>query len=179
MVASGDPWRILFIDLAPAVGGSVISLYHLVRGLNPNRYEPHVILCASNGYASRFRDLGIKVTLFGDAVALHSGSGEERWSGLRQSSLSRWAKRSKLGEQLVHLAGFYLRTYPGLRAEARALREIMVAVRPDLVHLNDVVCVSRAGIMVARQLNIPAICHVRALTTRNHFDRRLSLALLG
>ena len=179
MAASGDPWRILFIDLAPAVGGSVISLYHLVKGLNPNYYEPHVILCASNGYASRFRDLGVKVRLLGESIASPSGGSEGRWSGLRQSRLSRWVKRSRFGEQLVHLAGFYLRTYPGLRAEARALREIMVAVRPDLVHLNDVICVSRAGIMAARQANIPAICHVRALTTRNHFDRRLSRALRG
>jgi glycosyltransferase involved in cell wall biosynthesis len=84
----------------------------------------------------------------------------------------------------VHLAGFYLRTWPELQREAQALSEQFEALaqragRPDLVHLNDVVCVSRAGILAARRARLPAICHLRAMAWRNHADRRLSRYLRG
>ena len=171
--------RILYVDLAPAVGGSVISLYHLMKGLDRGSYEPHVILRASNDYAARFRGLGVNVVTIGGGDAVSSDVVAENWAGLRQSRLAKWLKRSALGEKIVHLVGFFLRTYPGLRREARTLGEILETIKPDLVHLNDVVCLSRAGIMAARKAGVPAICHLRTMAERNYFDRRLSRSLLG
>ena len=60
---------ILYVDLAPAVGGSVISLYHLVKGLDRGSYEPHIALRASNDYAARFRGLGVNVITMGGGDA--------------------------------------------------------------------------------------------------------------
>ncbi len=181
--------RILYVELAPAVGGSVISLYQLVKGLDRERYTPLVMMRAGNPYVERFRALDVPVATLGeadrgDAVQSAQESAPLRWEGLRQSGLAGGLKRSAIGEGLVHLAGFYLRTWPELRREAQALGEQFEALaqgsgRPDLVHLNDVVCVSRAGIMAARRAGLPAICHLRAMAWRNHADRRLSHYLRG
>ena len=182
-----DRRRILYVDLAAGVGGSVISLYELVKGLNRERYEPQVILRATNPYVERFRELGVTVRSLGEGLAGAAPSGalvrEEGEGGvvarMRRSRLARGLKQSALGERLVHFVGFYVRAYPRLRREARELAEILRAVRPDLVHLNDAVCVSRAGIMAARRVGVPAICHVRAMEERNHYDRWLSRSLKG
>ncbi len=169
------PYRVLYVDLAPGVGGSVISLYQLLKGLDRRRYAPHVVLRAGNGYCQRFQELGVPVMTLGSSAPTEG----EAIQALRAGRLARWAKRSAWGERLVHGVGFYLRAYPTLRREAHELSALMQAVRPHLVHLNDVVCVSRAGIMAARAAGVPAICHLRAMAQRNHFDRRLSRSLRG
>ena len=176
------PHRILYIDLAPSVGGSVISLYHLVKGLSRDRYEPHVVLSRSNSYAARFTELDIDVITVGDdAIPRHAeqGTGGGIVSGLRRSQGARWLKRSPMGEWAVHTAGFHLRTLPTVRRAALELGRVIRDSRPDLVHLNDVVCVSRAGIMAAHRARVPALCHLRAMAGRNHFDRRISRSLRG
>ncbi|MBC7235088.1 MAG: glycosyltransferase [Chloroflexi bacterium] len=181
------PRRILYVDLAPAVGGSIISLYQLVKGLDRERYAPWVILRAGNPYESRFRQLGVPVMTIGGpseaeglarAPRVDPPRGE-RWAGLRHSRLASWLKRASFGERLVHGVGFLLRTWPDLRREAHELYGHIRAIRPDLMHLNDVVCVSRAGIMAARRARVPAICHLRAMAWRTAFDRRISRYLCG
>jgi len=171
------PRRILYVDLAPAVGGSIISLYQLLQGLDRRRYEPSVVLSAGNGYISRFHKLGIQVFALGEARG--SSGAQERVEAVRQSGLVHWLKHSSLGERFVHLVGFYLREYPLVRRKAAALYGIIRQVEPQLVHLNDVVCVSRPGILAARRAGVPALCHLRALAWRNHFDRWLSHSLQG
>ena len=43
--------RVLYIDLAPRPGGSIISLAHLVQGLDRTRWQPMVILSQQNAFA--------------------------------------------------------------------------------------------------------------------------------
>ncbi|MFH1085058.1 MAG: glycosyltransferase, partial [Chloroflexota bacterium] len=170
--------RILYIDLAPGVGGSVISLYQVLKGLDRSRYEPHVILHAANRYAERLRALDIPVlTVSGGAAA--GVAAPAAWDGLRAGRLAAWLRRGALRARALHLVGFYLRQWPALRRTAAELAGLMRRVRPDLVHLNDVVCVSRAAIMAARRVGAPAICHLRAMDRRNHYDRWLSRYLRG
>ena len=171
--------RVLYVDMAPSVGGGVVSLYHLVKGLDRNSYEAHVVLRVSNSYVPRFRGLDVDTMVLGDDDGGSSASAAGSWSSLRRSRLAQWMRRSAPGESSVHLAGLCLRTYPKLWRQARALRQVIKRVQPDLVHLNDVVCVSRAGIMAARVSNVPAICHLRAMATRSRLDRWLSRFLRG
>jgi glycosyltransferase involved in cell wall biosynthesis len=179
------PRRILYIDLAPAVGGSVISLYLLVKGLDRAHYEPYVVLSSTNGYVQRFRDLGVTVmTVEGQAAGQplaekSEGDNSGGWSALRRSRLAHVLRQSALGRGLVHLVGFCVHTWPALQSTARRLQELIESVHPDLVHLNDVVCVSRAGILAAKRRRVPAICHLRAMAWRNHLDRRISRSLRG
>lgn len=191
MLPVGSPHcRVLYIDLAPSIGGSIVSLYHLIKCLDRTRYQPVVVMRASNKYASEFEALGVQVLRLGHephAPSARSSSKSPaqgaRWSRLfevlRSASIVQWLKRRACGERLVHLVGFYSRSFPGLVREARELAHIMGDVKPDLVHLNDVVCVSRSGIMAARWAGVPAVCHLRAMAWRNHFDRWISRWLKG
>lgn len=174
-----SPRRILFVDLAPSVGGSVISLYGLIKGLDRSSYEPRVVLRASNPYASSFRKLGVPLSMLQEHSRASTSVGEGVVSSVRQGRLAQWLKHSPLGERLVHLAGFYMRVYPALLRQARELGEVIRAWRPDLIHLNDIIRVSRAGIMAAKRTGVPAICHLRAMGSRNHYDRWLSRSLRG
>ena len=175
------PRRIAYVDLAPAVGGSVISLYCLVKGLDRRRYKPLVVLSETNPYAAEFRQLGIPVRSLaccGPADGQDTGMSPAVES-IRRGWLVGMLKRSAAGERLVHSVGFWMRVYPSLRRRSRALARILSAWKPDLVHLNDAVAVSRVGIMAARSVGLPAICHLRSLATRNHYDRWISRSLRG
>ncbi|NLG49415.1 MAG: glycosyltransferase family 4 protein [Chloroflexi bacterium] len=171
--------RVLYVDLAPAVGGSVISLYYLVKGLDRRRYEPHVLLRASNPYVARFRALDVPVVTIPGGASGPAYQDGRAVASVRGSRLVHRLKSSMLGERVVHLAGFYARQVPRVLRDARAIGQHMAAIRPALVHLNDTVGVSRAGVLAARRLRLPAICHLRALDERNHFDRWLSRSLAG
>lgn len=171
--------RILYIDLAPTVGGSVISLYELLRGLDRERLEPVVLLGARHAYAAKFGELGLPVMTLDQANAAAPDPTSQAWSGARRSRLARWLKRGGVGTSLVHAVGFGLRIWPGLRRQARQVAQIIRTVNPDLVHLNDAVCVSRVGIVAARVAGVPAICHLRSMDSRNIYDRWLSRSLRG
>jgi len=171
--------RILYIDLAPTVGGSVISLYELLRGLDRERFEPLVLLGVRHAYAARFGEMGLSVISLDQANAASPDPASRAWSGARRSRLAVLLKRGGVGANLVHMVGFCLRIWPGLRRQAREVARIIRAAHPDLVHLNDAVCVSRVGIVAARSAGVPAICHLRSMDSRNLYDRWLSHSLRG
>jgi glycosyltransferase involved in cell wall biosynthesis len=176
--------RILYVDLGAAVGGSVISLYYLVRGLDRRRYQPHLLLHAENPYVARFRALGAEVSTTGTVLrglggTAGQGSGAEEWSAVRGSRFLGALKRFPGGPALVHGVGFYLRQVPALRRRRDELMALMRAAQPDLVHLNDALPVQRAAAWAARQLKLPALCHIRSLEQRNAFDQWLSRSLCG
>ena len=173
------PARVLYVDLAPTVGGSIISLYYLVKGLERERFEPHIVLRAGNPYAARLRALKVPVTLVGAPGNPTQAGDRPAVARARQGRLARWLKGNAAGEAVVHWAGFYARQYPVVRREAEEIAALMRVWRPHLVHLNDIIAVTRAGVVAAKQLGVPAICHLRAMDTRTFYDRRLSRSLRG
>ena len=62
---SNRPYRILYVENANSVGGSIISIYRLVQRLDCQQYEPIILFHRPNDYESRFRGLGIEVVVFG------------------------------------------------------------------------------------------------------------------
>ncbi len=171
--------RILYIDLAPTVGGSIISLYELLRGLDRERFDPFVLLGAHHAYAAKFSELGLSVIALDQGNAAAPDPTSQAWSGARRSRLATLLKRGTAGADLVHAVGFGLRIWPGLRRQARQVAQIIRVVNPEMVHLNDAVCVSRVGILAARSAGVPAICHLRSMDSRNYYDRWLSHSLCG
>jgi len=57
---TNNPRRILYSQ-GPSGGGSTISLYELVKGLDCAQYEPVVLFLQKNIYLENFKKLGIKV----------------------------------------------------------------------------------------------------------------------
>lgn len=172
------PRRVLFIDLAPAVGGSLVSLYHLVAGLDRQRYEPHVALLRGQPFAERIRAAGVAVLELETTCGL-SSSDRVALDVVRRGGVASWLKGHRWGERLVHLVGFYARVYPHEAAQARELGTALKMIRPDLVHLNDALFVNRPGVLAARRAGVRAICHVRSFETRSHYDVWLSRSLRG
>jgi glycosyltransferase involved in cell wall biosynthesis len=171
--------RILYVDLAPAVGGSIISLYQLVKGLAGEPYEPHVVLRTGNPYQQRFRDLGVPVSTVGAAGNPSRARDSAAVSAVRGARAVRWLKQSRVGREIVHRVGFYARQYPTVRREANEIGAIIRAWQPQLVHLNDILAVTRPAALAARRHGVPAICHLRAMDARTPYDRRLSRSLRG
>lgn len=165
--------------MAPSVGGSIISLYGLLKGLDRTRYEPSLVLRRGHPAIARFEDLGVEVHPINAGYTGAMAGASPRLGRVRRSKLVHLLKRSATGERLVHEAGFWLRTWPELRREAAELQQVIARVEPDLLHLNDIVSVCRPGIMAARATRVPAICHLRAMAKRSPYDRWLSRSLRG
>lgn len=161
--------RVLFIDLAPAVGGSLVSLYHLASQLDRAQYQPVVVLSEQNP-CDRFTAAGIPL------VRVRT----PQWQPQPASAVTR-AQASRLGETMRggrlagpwHFAGD-LRRY---RNDALPLVGPILAVieryRPAIVHLNDNLSLSRPGALAAWRAGRPAICHSRSFDPPVALDRWL------
>ncbi len=152
--------RILYVDTAQSVGGSVISLYHLVRRLDRQRFEPVLLSYSDHAYVPRFRELGVEVII--RAATLPAGTAAPHWSDtVRHTGPVRLLTRNRLTTWLYHLAGFWVKRLPRLVKEAWAIRRIIREERIDLVHCNVRVGTDRAAILGAALAGVPCISHVR------------------
>ena len=175
------PQRVLYLDTAPTVGGSVVSLYELLKGLDRSRFEPLVVTYAAHEYVQRFRALGAEVLVWEDLG--RAPDYRPAWAGpARQSlvarSLQRLSLRSRLctrwGAALYHGLGFGLLLARRVWPRAQALRRVIVEKRVDLVHTNIRVGHDREGILAAHLAGVPCVCHVRHFERLGWFDRRLA-----
>ncbi len=167
------PRRVLFIDLAPTLAGSIVSLKYLVRDLDRERYQPLVLLAEGNSAAQHFRDAGIPVWTIpsrqGRAVSFGSGL-----DAIRRGRVGTWIRAHPRIARVWHTAGALGRWYRKLYPEAQRIRKVMREVQPDLVHLNAELVVNRAAALAAYQERIPAVCHVRGWEAWDVWDRLLA-----
>ncbi|HNT05071.1 MAG TPA: glycosyltransferase family 4 protein [Anaerolineae bacterium] len=167
-----DKTTILYLDTAPAVGGSVISLLELLKGLDKERYQPLVVCFAEHPYVQRYEQAGAHVVAWNEY-----GSPDYRpsWAGaVRQTApVQRW-KEGQIGGRLYHSLGFGL--WLARRGLPRATRLLSIARknRAALVHTNIRVGHDREGIIAARLGRLPCVCHVRHQETLGWFDRRVA-----
>ena len=148
--------RILYIQKFPG-GGSMISLCHLIRGLDKSRFTP-VILLYSSHYKEELEDLGAKVVLLEQMIDF----GKERSTVVlpRHENIqpTQSLKRSK--RPFPDLRRLIRRDWPLARQVARVIR----AERIDLVHHNSSIESNRDSIIGARLAGVPQVCHVRGLS---------------
>ena len=163
--------RILYIEPASTPGGSVVSLYYLVRGMDRSRYQPVVLLSPDNPWVGRFRALGVEVLAQnvyqrpGDTVAIKRA---------KQTLVSRGLQRGRWGQRLYHFAGFCWRTLRQTWPQSRAIARLVRQERIDLVHTNWRIGCDRPGIIGARLAGVPCVAHMRAFEQLNGFDRALT-----
>lgn len=163
--------RVLYVDTAPTVGGSVVSLYELLKNLDRSRYEPVVVACAPHAYVANYRSLGVRVVVDTPPAQDHRPA----WlKEARDSGPVRWWLRTALGPRLYHALGFAMllarRTWP----RARALSKLIRQERIGIVHTNIRVGHDREGILAARLAGVPCVAHVRDFEELNWFDRKLA-----
>ncbi len=169
--------RVLFVDLAPRPGGSIVSLQLLILGLDTSAWQPlAVILNAVNPAVVQFRALrGLANGVW--TVDSRQGLGDaypEIVEDARRSTLITRLKRLPGFTSLWQAGGMLARLGRDILPQAWQLRRLMRTMLPDLVHFNDIIPVSRAGIIAAASLGVPIVCHVRALDGLTWLDRWLS-----
>ena len=171
-------YRVLYLDTAPTVGGSVISLYQLLRKLDRTRYDPVVVAYAPHAYIQEFRALGADVIEWDVYASQSTLIHRSTWaSGAKESAPARWLRSAAWGSRLYHTLGFVALLLRSVWPRARALRRLIAEKHIDLVHTNIRVGHDREGIIAARMAGVPCVCHVRHHERLNVYDRRLAEAV--
>jgi glycosyltransferase involved in cell wall biosynthesis len=158
--------RVLFIEKPSFVGGSVISLYELVRRLDRTLFEPVVLFFGPNPYRDRFRQLGVQVETISEQMP--------RIGQIKRDitdSLSRYS--SHVGRSYWMIKDLYRlaqRDYPIAKLTARYIGELGI----DLVHHNNCLRTDRATILGASIAHVPQALHVRTLGTFGPVERYLA-----
>jgi len=164
--------RVLYVDTAPSAGGSVISLYELLRNLDRSRYEPIVLAYTPHAFVTKLGTLGLDVVVW-DVY----GAQDHRPAWVvdtRGSAPARWLRQHGWGSSLYHALGFAMMLVRRVWPRARALRRIIEQKKIELVHTNIRVGHDREGIIAARLAGVPCVCHIRDLEQLNWFDRQLA-----
>jgi len=164
--------RVLFVDKAPQMGGSLVSLYHLVRGLDRTRFEPVVLVAEGNPFAARFAALGVRVLTRPWANTPPQTSGLLK--GVTQTAAVQKLRGWEWGRRLYHSAGFLVKHLPRILERAEAFADLLYEVKPDWVHVNDGVPFNRGEILGALWARVPVVCHVRSFEPPTRFDKLLA-----
>ena len=161
--------RILYTEASVAMGGSVIGLYELVRGLDTRLYEPIVLFHGPNPYREQFRALGVKViTLSEQKPAVAPSGSSQRDIAASLSRYGNWLAAGYRTAREIYVAT--RRDWPRARRVARLIKDEAI----DLVHHNNSLAGNRPAIMAAQWAGVPQVCHVRMLHTFSHFTRYLA-----
>jgi len=164
------PISVLYVDLAPHPGGSVISLAQLLQGLDRSQWRPMVALSRQNVFTD-IEAMGIPV------VRVHTPQWERRQSdmteALRQSKAGESARSTPVFSQIWHFGGELRYWQRDVFPVARALKSIIQDLDPALVHLNDSLALMRHGVLAAWLAHTPIILHSRSFVATSAYDRRL------
>ncbi len=150
--------RILYVETARLVGGSSISLYELVRGLDPSRYEPVVLFYYDTPYVQKFRENGIRTLI------LHKDAPPTVAAAHAQRDIEQRLRRH--GNWLGLAYRYSKEAYRVAQHDWPIARRIACLIKAegiDLVHHNNSLRGNQSAILGARLAGTPQICHVRML----------------
>lgn len=164
--------RVLYVDLSPSPGGSIISLYHLVTHLDPARFRPLVVLASVNSFQ---RFTGDQVPVQRVRIPRWERRSQGLVDRLRGSKVGAEMRRARWRARLWHGLGEVYRLQWEALPVARQLLRIMRQFQPHLVHLNTGVPLARPAAMAGRWLRIPTISHCRSFVLPTSLDNLLLL----
>jgi len=149
--------RILYIEETRngIVGGSVICLLHMIRGMSREGYEPYVVIHSELPLAKEFEK-------YGKLIRMPKREQVRKWSTERPPSKIRvlgWLIRDILFEIL-----------PG----AFSLRRIIRKEKIDLVHLNNGLGLDLEGIIAAKLSGIKCVVHERGIRRLSRISKWLA-----
>lgn len=142
---SAEPLRILYVEssLDGTVGGSHISLLHLVAGVKQLGYEPVVVFSACHSLLNRFDELGITIHIM--------------------PSRKPWKSNNHLLAPFVRIMNSIVSRLASVVSIVRFF-VLLGKERIALVHMNNSVFDSALGWLVAAKLRgIPCVAHERGL----------------
>ena len=168
--------RLLFIDLSPGLGGSLVSIERLL-GESERGFDPALLLSARNPAIGRFRAQGIPVMTVPtpDLPALRTTRFMRRVKETPGLAAGRSGPLRPLWNAARSARNVLLRTLPLTWRLWRAI----ASAKPDLVHINDAIFLNRPAIAASWLAGRRAVCHVRSLGQLNWIDRLLARTLRG
>jgi glycosyltransferase involved in cell wall biosynthesis len=146
--------RVLYVQKSQD-GGSTLSLYELLKGLNWQSYKPLVLFYAPNTYTKNFQMLGVEtITLFNRLPALSARRSKRDIAKKLESYSSSASNGYRNAKQIYLFAKDDLSTI--LRI-ARIIKNESI----DIIHHNNSLPRNRSAIIAAKINNIPQVCHIR------------------
>lgn len=147
------PKRIVFVENGIGYGGAIICLRHLVRNLNPGEFSAMVVTGRDGPSYREIAD---------EAIWLHIPDRRIDIVGWRQRLAKIAAIQANpilraLCNQLLARADDLANFLPFFLALLWQTQRF----KADLIHANNEPLCNRAALLVAKVLNIPAVCHVR------------------
>jgi glycosyltransferase involved in cell wall biosynthesis len=148
--------RVLVVEASSGgvVGGSLLGLYHMIRGLDRSRFEPAMALYEPKAIEAKLQAIGVRVHHIyrrripkGHALLQHDGYHRAKtFNGVRLLL--------SLGRQALRLVG------EELPAAAR-LASVIRGEKPDVVHLGNGVRANFDGVLACWLTRTPCVCHVK------------------
>jgi glycosyltransferase involved in cell wall biosynthesis len=142
------PPRILYIQ-RPTGGGSTISLYELVKGLDSIQYEPIILFLQKNQYIKKFKEVGIKT------ITLNRSKSEEKRRKRKHSFIGR-VYQSIVIDMLLALHIVY----------------IIKKEKIDLIHHNT--GLNKPILIAANITGTPQVCHFRMFSNLSYRSKKLA-----
>jgi glycosyltransferase involved in cell wall biosynthesis len=137
--------NIAYIESGVGFGGSPVSLHRLVKSINRNLYNPHVIVYAFSPSIERIKSLGIDIELF------------RFYSPFPTNQLESKAMIATARNNVF----FYGNLFSEALINGLKLVKIFKKNRIDLVHLNNGILNNLPGVIAARLCRIPCVSHIR------------------
>jgi glycosyltransferase involved in cell wall biosynthesis len=165
--------RILYLELASGIGGSVINvLYPVVTNLDRDLYEPLVLFYWSNPYRERFEAAGVKTSVFEKP---RSQQHPAPIAALQKSKAIKNIKQSNgRSKALYHALGSYVRV-SYCAPQILRLAKLFKAHDIDLVHINGAsVGPGREVILAAKLVGAPILCYVQGFNEFQAVDRQIA-----
>ncbi|HUP32855.1 MAG TPA: glycosyltransferase family 4 protein [Gaiellaceae bacterium] len=147
ILPEGRPTPILFVHHRPQLGGAPLSLAELIRHLDKERWEPHVLVPGGKA-AELFADAGARVHV--GPVAIFKHPWDSPYDGVHWLLLVR---------ELAVLA-----------PHVRRMGELIRRYRFPIVHVNDSPLLPAAG--VAHRHGTRVVWHLRSALYGDGLDRR-------
>ncbi len=167
---------VLFVESGAGVGGSVVSLHYLVRGLVARGIDAVVVFPVPHAMSDRFRDAGARVIHEREHAAGRSaapsaagaGTPEDHAAGAAREAAAPAPRPSRPAPSWTESGAyrtlsFYKCHITGHAAAVRAWRSRIAAVGPDLVYLNNELPLNFHVADAARSLGLPVIAHLRGV----------------
>jgi glycosyltransferase involved in cell wall biosynthesis len=154
MKPSTKPKRILYLENGQGYGGAVICMELLLQALNRNCYEPFVSTSYMDAGYQNLKTIAPFIYL--PHRFFNKNQLMDRLS-IRENGIPKTGILLKGGQQLLSLADYAVNIFPYV------LRLIALCRRKqiDLVHLNNEPVCNMGGLIAAKVLGLPVVCHVR------------------
>jgi glycosyltransferase involved in cell wall biosynthesis len=146
--------RILYVQKSQD-GGSTLSLYELLKGLNWRSFKPLVLFYAPNSYEKDFQLLGVETITLLNKISQISARPSTRDIAKSLKSFSHLASNGYRNAKQIYL--FLKNDLPIILKISRVIRNKSI----DIIHHNNSLPRNRSAIIAGKINGIPQVCHVR------------------